>query len=250
MSRMTSNILIQLVALAAIAFTDAAALAADDGADLEQVRQKLGEMFDTIDPEDIKTSPVDGWYMIQKGSDIAYVSGDGRYLLQGDIIDLDRQVNLSEISRNEARRDLMASVEDDQTIMFSPEEVKYSVTVFTDVECSYCRRLHAQIDEYMDLGIEVRYMLYPRNGPASRSWNTSEDVWCSADRADALTMAKLDRKVEATACDSSAVQEHYVIGRDVGLNGTPAIVLVDGTLIGGYMAPAQLAAALEQNAAE
>jgi len=250
MSRMTSNILIQLVALAAIAFTDAAALAADDGADLEQVRQKLGEMFDTIDPEDVKTSPVDGWYMIQKGSDIAYVSGDGRYLLQGDIIDLDRQVNLSEISRNEARRDLMASVEDDQTIMFSPEEVKYSVTVFTDIECSYCRRLHAQIDEYMDLGIEVRYMLYPRNGPASRSWNTSEDVWCSADRANALTMAKLDRKVEAMACDSSAVQEHYVIGRGVGLNGTPAIVLVDGTLIGGYMAPVQLAEALEQNAAE
>jgi len=250
MSRMTSNILIQLVALAAIAFTDAAALAADDGADLEQVRQKVGEMFDTIDPEDIKTSPVDGWYMIQKGSIIAYVSSDGRYLLQGDIIDLDSQVNLSEISRNEARRDLMASVEDDQTIMFSPEEVKYSVTVFTDVECSYCRRLHAQIDEYMDLGIEVRYMLYPRNGPASRSWNTSEDVWCSADRANALTMAKLDRKVEAMACDSSTVQEHYVIGRGVGLNGTPAIVLVDGTLIGGYMAPVQLAEALEQNAAE
>jgi len=250
MGRMTSKILIQLTAMAGIAIAGASALAADDGTELEQVRQKVGDMFDMIDPEDVKTSPVDGWFLIQKGSIVAYVSADGRYLLQGDIIDLDHQVNLSELSRNEARRDLMASVEDDQTIMFSPEDVKYSVTVFTDVECTYCRRLHAQIDEYMAFGIEVRYMLYPRNGPASRSWNTSEEVWCSTDRANALTMAKLDRKITATACDSSAVQDHYVIGRDVGLNGTPAIILDDGTMIGGYMAPDQLAATLEQNAAE
>jgi len=249
MSRMTLRTLIQIAALAAFAFAGASTLAAEDGAELEQVRQKIGAMFDTISPEDIKTSPVDGWYMIQRGSIVAYVSADGRYLLQGDIIDLDNQVNLSEVSRTEARRDLITSIADDQTIMFSPAEVKHTVTIFTDVECTYCRRLHSQIEDYMALGIEVRYMLYPRNGPASRSWNTSEDIWCSTDRANALTMAKLDRKVTATACDASAVQEHYAIGRDVGLNGTPAIVFDDGTLIAGYLAPAQLAAALEKSAA-
>jgi thiol:disulfide interchange protein DsbC len=207
-------------------------------------------MFDTIDPEDVKGSPVDGWYTIQKGSIVAYISADGRYLLQGDLIDLDNQVNLSEANRTEARRELIASVPDEQTIIFSPEEVTYSVSVFTDVECTYCRRLHSQIEEYMAHGIEVRYLMYPRNGPASRAWTTAEDVWCAADRANALTMAKLDRKFETSTCDSSIVQDHYVIGRDVGLNGTPAIVFDDGTMIGGYMAPDQLAAALEQNAAE
>lgn len=215
-------------------------------AELDAVREKVGAMFELIEPEDVSRSAVDGWYTIHKGSIVAYISADGRYLLQGDMIDLDANVNLSEIVRNESRRELMAAVEDGQTILFTPEEVKYTVSVFTDVDCSYCRRLHSQIDAYLEHGIQVRYLMYPRNGPASRAWNTAEDVWCSPDRQNALTMAKLDREFPTAACDASMVQDHYVIGRDVGLNGTPAIVLEDGTLIGGYLAPDQLAAALQQ----
>ena len=250
MSRMSTKFEILIATLAAVAFAGSAAIAAEDDAELSKVRQRVGEMFDMINPEDVKTGPVDGWYMIQKGSIVAYVSADGRYLLQGDIIDLDSQVKLTETSRNEARQELMATLPDDQTIVFSPEEVKYTVSVFTDVECTYCRRLHSQIDEYLAHGIEVRYLLYPRSGPASRSWNTSEEVWCAADRANALTMAKLDRDFDSAACDASAIEEHYEMGRDVGLNGTPAIVLSDGTMIGGYLPPDQLKATLEQNAAQ
>ncbi len=250
MSRMNTKFRILIATLAAFAFASSAAIAAEDDAELSKVRQRVGEMFDMINPEDVKTGPVDGWYMIQKGSIVAYVSADARYLLQGDIIDLDSQVNLTETSRNEARQELMANVPNDQTIVFSPDEVKYKVSVFTDVECTYCRRLHSQIDEYLAHGIEVRYLLYPRSGPASRSWNTSEEVWCAADRANALTMAKLDRDFDSAACDASAIEEHYEMGRDVGLNGTPAIVLSDGTLIGGYLPPDQLKATLEQNAAQ
>ncbi|MDH3612706.1 MAG: DsbC family protein [Gammaproteobacteria bacterium] len=250
MSRMSATSYIRLTALLAVTFSFALARAADDSAELNQVRQKVGEMFDMIEPDDVKGSPVDGWYTIQKGSVVAYISADGRYLLQGDMIDLDHQVNLSEAARTDARRELMSDVADERTIIFSPKDVKYSVSIFTDVECSYCRRLHSQIDEYMAHGIQVRYLLYPRNGPASRAWNTAEEVWCASDRANALTMAKLDRKFETSSCDSSIVQDHYVIGRDVGLSGTPAIVFDDGTLIGGYLAPDQLAAALEENAAK
>ena len=101
----------------------------------------------------------------------------------------------------------------------------------------------------LENGIEVRYFLYPRGGPASRSWNTSEEVWCSKDRGDALTQAKLDRKFETTSCDASAVSDHYVIGQEVGLNGTPAIVLDDGELIGGYLPPDALRMRLDQKAA-
>lgn len=250
MSRITSSICIRLTAIAAAIFAFSSAVAAEDSAQLDKVRQKVGEMFDMIEPGDVKASPVDGWYTIQRGSVVAYISGDGRYLLQGDMIDLDEQVNLTEVARNDARREVMAAITDDQFITFSPEEVKYSVSVFTDTECTYCRRLHSQIDDYMAQGIEVRYLLYPRNGPASRAWNTAEEVWCAADRQNALTMAKLDRKFDTATCDSSAVQRHYVIGRDVGLSGTPAIVLDDGTLIAGYVPPEQLAIRLRQNAAE
>jgi len=221
--------------------------AADDEA-LEDVRIKISTMFESIDPENIGPSPIDGWYTIQQGSVVAYVSADGRYLLQGDLIDLDSQVNLTEKSRNNARRDLMDSLEDGRSITFSPEEVKYTVTVFTDIDCAYCRKLHSEIDGYLDKGIQVRYLLYPRNGPASKAWSTSEEVWCARDRNAALTAAKLDRSFETANCDASAVSDHYVLGRNVGLSGTPAIVLEDGTLIGGYMPPEALAMRLEQNA--
>jgi thiol:disulfide interchange protein DsbC len=220
--------------------------AADVDPQLEKVRAKVSSMFESIDPEHINPSPIDGWYTVQKGSIVAYISADGRYLLQGDLIDLDMQVNLSEQSRSDARRDLVATLKDDESIKFSPAEPKYSVTVFTDVDCTYCRKLHAQIDEYLDRGIEVRYVLYPRNGPASRAWSKSEDVWCARDRNRALTDAKLDRKFETFKCDASMISKHYMLGQDIGLSGTPAIVLEDGTLIAGYLPPAALGARLEQ----
>ena len=219
-------------------------IAADD-AELEAVRDKINAMFGEIAPENVSRSPVDGWYTVHKGSIVAYVSEDGRYLLQGDMIDLDRQVNLSEQTRNESRREVMSAVTDDQVILFSPAEVKHTVTVFTDVDCTYCRKLHGQMDEYLAAGIQIRYLLYPRNGPASRSWNTSEDVWCARDRNSALTAAKLDRSFETNKCDASAISKHYMLGQSVGLTGTPAIVFEDGTLLSGYLPPESLASRLE-----
>ena len=237
-------------ALAAIVFAAPAALAGDDDAELAKVRATVSGMFDQIGPEHVNPSPVEGWYTIQKGAIVAYISADGRYLLQGDLIDLNKNTNLSEKARNESRRELISSVPDAETIVFSPDHPKYRVTVFTDVECAYCRRLHSQIKDYMAKGIEVRYLLYPREGPHSRSWNTAEQVWCSPDRANALTMAKLDRKFETAKCDASEVGRQYEMGRDIGLSGTPAIVLDDGTLIGGYVPPDMLRAQLDQHAAK
>ena len=237
-----------LVALiAALAMFPASA--DESSTELELVRQRVAEMFDLIDQDDINISPVDGWYTIHKGSIVAYISSDGRYLLQGDLIDLDTQINMSEAVRNDARRELMASVKNEDVILFSPADVKYSVSIFTDVECTYCRRLHSQIDEYLAHGIEVRYLMYPRNGPTSRAWSTAEEVWCSSDRNSALTAAKLDRKFASTDCDASIVQEHYDMGHNIGLSGTPAIVFDDGTLISGYLPPDQLKARLDQAAA-
>ena len=122
--------------------------------------------------------------------------------------------------------------------------------MFTDVDCTYCRKLHNEIDEYLDRGIAVRYVLYPRNGRNSRAWSTSEDVWCSPDRNEALTLAKLGRKFETTSCDASMIGKHYELGQQVGLTGTPAIVFPDGTLLAGYMPAAQLSMRLAQASAE
>ena len=234
-----------VVVAAAVLCFGASVSAADVDPQLAEVRAKVSSMFESIDPEHVNPSPIDGWYTVQKGPIVAYISADGRYLMQGDLIDLDLQVNLTEQSRSDARRDLVATLKDDESILFSPAEPKHSVTVFTDVDCTYCRKLHSEIDEYLGRGIAVRYLLYPRNGPASRAWSKSEEVWCAKDRNQALTAAKLDRKFETSQCDASMIGKHYALGQGVGLSGTPAIVLEDGTLISGYLPPAALSGRLE-----
>jgi thiol:disulfide interchange protein DsbC len=227
-----------------LAWPGAFVAAADDEAELEQVREKVSGIFNEIEPQHVRKSPVEGWYTIRKGAIIAYISSDGRHLLQGDLIDLDAEVNLSELDRNEARLDLIGEISTDNMIVFKPEAVKYTVSVFTDIDCTYCRRFHSQIEDYLAQGIEVRYLLYPRNGPASESWAKAEQVWCADDRNEALTLAKLGQQVETRSCDASIVHKHYATGQDVGLRGTPAIVLQDGTLVSGYLPPLELTQAL------
>ena len=232
-----------IAAGAVLGFCSSLSAAADEAA-LEQVRAKVAEEFEEIEPQHVRPSPVEGWYTIRKGAIVAYISADGRYLLQGELIDLEAQANLTEEIRNEARVEMLASIPEGRMIVFTPERPRYSVAVFTDIDCTYCRRFHAQIDEYLENGIEVRYLLYPRNGPATESWVKAERVWCADDRNEALTLAKLDREFESRSCDTSVVHSHYALGQDVGLRGTPAILLEDGTLVSGYLPPAELSAAL------
>lgn len=216
------------------------AKAGDPAAELEQVRARVSEMFDEIEAEHVQPSPVSGWYTIRKGTIVAYISADGKYLLQGDLIDLDGEINLTEETRNAARVAMLGNIPDERTIVFAPEHVKYTISVFTDIDCTYCRRFHSHIDEYLAQGIKVRYLLYPRNGPESESWVKAERVWCADNRQEALTLAKLDRDFETHGCDASIVHDQYALGQDVGLRGTPALVLEDGTLISGYVPPAEL----------
>jgi thiol:disulfide interchange protein DsbC len=215
-----------------------------NSAELQKVRETVSEQFAEIDPQEIFESPIEGWYTIRKGAVIAYISADGRYLLQGDMIDLQDNSNLTEQARNDARVVMLSAVPDEDLIIFSPDKVQHSVSIFTDIDCTFCRRLHSQIDDYMDQGIEIRYFLYPRNGPTSPSWAKAENVWCADNRNEALTLAKLDKEYPTHTCDSSIVSNHYLIGQDVGLRGTPAIVLDDGTLFSGYLPPAKLKEAI------
>jgi thiol:disulfide interchange protein DsbC len=233
MTKTIYHIFLALCAYALIATS--AAIAGDDPEELELVREKVTGLFDEIEPQHVFESPIEGWYTIRKGAIVAYISADGKYLLQGDLIDLDAKVNLSEASRDSARQAMMSAVPQEQMIIFSPEVVKYSINVFTDVDCTYCRRLHSQIDEYLAQGIEIRYLLYPRNGPTSQSWVTAEQVWCSDNRNEALTLAKLGQEFETHECDASMVSKHYLMGQDVGLSGTPAIVFENGQLVSGYV---------------
>lgn len=204
-------------------------------------RVELARKIPGAKPEDLRPSPIPGLYELTRGADIAYVSADGKYAIAGDLFDLKSSENITENRRRAARLKLIGSVPEAQMIIFAPKETKHTVTVFTDVDCTYCRKLHSEIAEYNRLGIRVRYLFYPRSGPNTESWTKAQEVWCSPDRQDALTRAKRGEKLKTKACANTPVERHYELGQEVDLRGTPAIITSTGEMLPGYVPPAVLA---------
>ena len=199
-------------------------------------------------PEDLRTTPIPGIYEFKRGAELVYVTADGRYGLAGDLYRLQDHANLSDVRRRELRMALIGAVPESSMVVFAPAAPKYTVTVFTDVDCQYCRALHKQIAEYNRLGVKVRYMFYPRTGPNTSSWSKAEQVWCSADRRAALTAAKLGEALKAAACKPNPVADQYALGQAIGLTGTPGIVTELGELLPGYAPPDELLQELQQEA--
>lgn len=196
--------------------------------------------FPEIQADQIRPTPVPGLFEVRIGSKIAYVTGDARYLVQGDIVDLDTDQNLTEARRDGVRRDVLNGLSESSMIIFAPAKYTDTVTVFTDLDCGYCRKLHRQIADYNAKGIRVRYLAFPRTGPGTDSWTKAEKVWCAKDKQAALTKAKSGEAPAGKVCQPNPVAQEYQLGRDFGLTGTPAIVLESGELIGGYLDPDEL----------
>lgn len=239
----TSWIMLPLVLAAAMATAD------DASPSKEAIAAKLNEIGVAVAADDIVESPVDGLYQITVGTAVAYVTTDGDYVIEGDVIELDGLRNLTQRKRDNLRAEILADVDPSEMIVFTPTngEIKHRITVFTDVDCVYCQRLHREIAQINALGIEVRYLAYPRSGPNRNleSWERSVSVWCADNRNAALTRAKRGDRVPSAECDAP-VAEHYALGERVGVRGTPAIFAENGTQVGGYLEPEELAARLEQ----
>jgi thiol:disulfide interchange protein DsbC len=192
--------------------------------------------------EDVRITPVNGVYEITRGSEVSYSSSDGRYVILGDMWDVDSDANISENRRRTIRQRLIDTVPESEMLVFSPKDPKYTITVFTDIDCGFCRRLHSQISEYNRLGIRVRYLFYPRSGPDTDSWHKAEAVWCSPNRNEALTRAKNGEDLKAPSCQAnSVVARDYELGHKLSVEGTPAIFLASGEMLPGYESPAKLA---------
>jgi thiol:disulfide interchange protein DsbC len=191
--------------------------------------------------EDLHTSPIAGVYELMRGTDAAYVSSDGKYAIVGDLYDLGSNDNLTEARRRDARLKLLATVPESQMVIFGAKEARHTITVFTDVDCQYCRKLHSQIADYNRLGIRVRYLFYPRSGPNTESWTKAIQVWCSADRNSALTQAKRGEALKTKPCADSPVARHYDLGQKFEVAGTPAIILGNGAMLPGYESPEMIA---------
>lgn len=236
-----------LIGAALLASLLGAAANADEDAKAALILEKLGAARPDLKFEQPRPSAMPGLYEVQvHGGPVIYVSADGSFFVAGDLfaVQKDGFVNLAEQARQKERAELIAKVRPEDMIVFAPENPKAIITVFTDVDCGYCRKLHSEIAEYNALGIAVHYLAFPRAGVGSPSYRKIASAWCAADRKEALTKLKNGEDIADDVCEDNPVAAQILLGDKVGVSGTPAIVLQDGTLVPGYRPPKDMAALL------
>lgn len=213
--------------------------------DREQIREALQAIAPDAEISSVEATPIEGLYEVVIGRDVLYMTAEGRYLLQGNLVDLEERKNLTEEAKARVVKDLIDGIDEEEMIIYEPdEEVRHTVTVFTDIECPYCQRMHQEMDDYLAWGIRVRYLAFPPQGPDSEAFEAAEAVWCSDDRNAAMDRAKAGETVEAPDC-TNPVRSHFELARNLRVPGTPALVMPDGQLVPSYLSPGDLVAMLE-----
>lgn len=216
-------------------------------ADTTAMKEKLEAMM-PFSVESIQAVGTTGLFeVVIESGEIIYFTEDLSYGFEGNVIDMATGTNITAAKRMLQRENILASLDEAELIIFEPKKTDYTLTVFTDIDCGYCRKLHQQMDEYNALGIRIRYMAFPRAGLDSEAFDKLEAVWCADDPEQAMTNAKNHKKVTSKQCDSP-VESQYKLGGRLGVNGTPALFLESGELLPGYIPPKRLRQILDEKA--
>lgn len=237
------NVTNQFLSIIVFSLFAASSFAVD--VNLEKARKNIVKQFDGVDPKNITISPVPGLYQVSMPPRFFYASEDGRYIVDGDLIDITTKQNISKGERNSSIATAVNDMGENSMIIFGKNNLKHTITVFTDIDCGYCRKLHSEVKKYNQAGIRIRYMAYPRAGIRSSAFKKAEAVWCSEDKNKAMTDSKNGVSIKVTKC-RNPVAEHYALGNMIGIRGTPAIILDDGEVIPGYIPATRLSAILNE----
>ncbi|GAB3279173.1 DsbC family protein [Parahaliea aestuarii] len=194
--------------------------------------------------ESVSTSELPGMYEVQfANGPLVYATAKGDYFVVGDLFTVSPQgyVNLAEKRRDGMRLERLAKVSTDDMIIFAPEgEARTHITVFTDVTCFYCQKLHKEVPELNKRGVEVRYLAYPRAGLGSPGFRQLASAWCADDPQDTLTKLKNREAVPDNVCSGNPIAAEYALGQELGVRGTPAIITESGQMIPGYQSADEL----------
>ena len=212
------------------------------------IAAKLHQARPDLKVSGVKPSVAPGLYEIQLADGpVLYATADGDFFVLGDLfaVNIDGIVNLAELQRDTERKELMASVDREDMIIFSPDgETRAAVAVFTDVDCFYCQKLHKEVPALNEAGIEVRYLAYPRAGVGSESYRKIASAWCAKNPRDAITKLKNRQSIADNVCPGNPVADQYMLGQKAGVRGTPALVLESGEMVPGYLSAQDLATRL------
>ncbi|HIO91350.1 MAG TPA: DsbC family protein [Leucothrix mucor] len=236
--------------LAGFAVAESKTATPDDTTTISALKEQLTKVFRRA-PDSLTKSPLPGVFQVLYGTEVVYVSADGKYFIAGDLINTETRENLSEVAQRSVRNDILKTKLKDP-IVFKAKDEKHVIKVFTDIDCPYCAKLHREVPKLNDSGITVEYLMFPRAGVGSKSFDKAVSVWCAGDSAaqqTAMTTAKERKPIDAKKCENP-IKAQYNVGQEIGVTGTPAIVTSSGRLIPGYMPADRLAKMLEADAAK
>lgn len=223
MNRLHTALLLILMALTSVASA---------ASDTDELRDAIARKMPGVEITRITKSPLPGLYQVISGSQVVYMTRDARFMLDGNFVNLESKRNYTEEAKSGVRLDKINSLGEDKMLIYTPQEVKHTVTIVTDINCPYCRRLHDEMDDYLKLGVQVRYIFMPLKG--RDDFEKTVSVWCSKDRNLSLDIVKAGGTIDSKNCDNP-IQQHLSLSRKIGIRGTPAIILEDGSLLPGYV---------------
>ena len=212
------------------------------------VKSRLDATVPGYDTSSVKATPLTGLYQFIADGRVLYISADGRYIVSGNVIDMESKQNLTEQTQQQVTKKVIDTYDEKKMIVFAPKgKTNHTITVSTDVDCPYCSMLHKEVPKLNEAGISVRYLMYPRAGAGTPTFNKSISTWCNKDQKTAITVAKEGGVVEPKTCDNP-VQEQFDLGTAIGVTGTPTLVLESGKVLPGYVPAAQLIELLDGQA--
>ena len=209
----------------------------------KEIRSTLQALDPNTPIQSIKLSKIAGLYEVVIGSEVYYATADGRYIFNGDIFDASTRENLTSLTRGKIALGVLDKVGESGMIIYEPKKVRSTITVFTDVDCPYCRKFHEDMPQHLANGIRVRYVMFPLRGLNSDVYRKEVSVWCSKNRKKAFDDAKAGKSLKQAEC-ANPIADNYILAQKLGVNSTPTLMTDKGVLIPGYMPPAHLAARL------
>ncbi len=208
---------------------------------IDELKKSLAKSLPQFDISYIDKTPIEGVYQVIIGGQVIYMTKDARYMIDGNLIDLSTKKNYTEDAMSVIRLSQIEKLGEDKMVVYTPETIKHTITVVTDIDCPYCRRLHSEMDQYMTAGVKVRYIFMPLKGQGD--FRTTVSVWCAKDQNEALDLAKAGAELEAKDCENP-INEHLKVSKSLGVRGTPAIILQNGSMLPGYVPANKLIAEL------
>ncbi|TKA90056.1 DsbC family protein [Guyparkeria sp. SB14A] len=224
------------------------AMAADPASDKDAITASIQKHMPGVPIDSIEETPAQGIYELNSNGQIAYVTADGKYLIAGDLIDVENRQNLTQGKQDAQRLATLKDIGEERKLVYPAEgETKHAITILTDPTCPFCDKLHKELPKLREAGVEVTYILTPRQGPGSKGFELSSRVACADDPKEALERAMKGNSVDAEACRNDMIEENMALSSRLGMSGTPYTILPNGAAMPGYRPANVMLQAIEQS---